>query len=289
MVQPRQSMEAVSRKDGTIQSVRRRAATLPIWAASWRVTGAKVRMRPWRWRRSMRSSKRRPRSIARWRRLSSSGAIGGSRAESRLPSLSRMDRCSTVNCGSIWVLGMAAGSFLSHSTPVRSRRPPRKRGISLPCASGGGCPPPHPPSVPHSAATVAAALRGGLTVSCADGPRVTAVSLAVPREIEWVVLLPETESSTREARAVLPESVPRVDAIFNVQRVSLFLAALAAGRVELLALAMQDRLHQPYRLRLFPWMYAVAAAGPGARARGCVRVRAGAALLRAGPPPGRGA
>ena len=128
---------------------------------------------------------------------------------------------------------------------------------------------------------VAAAILGGLTVSCADGPRVTAVSLAVPREIEWVVLVPETESSTREARAVLPESVPRVDAIFNVQRVSLFLAALAAGRVELLALAMQDRLHQPYRLRLFPWMDAVAAAGREAGALGCVLSGAGPAMLAA--------
>ena len=128
---------------------------------------------------------------------------------------------------------------------------------------------------------VAAALLGGLTVSCADGPRVTAVSLAVPREIEWVVLVPETESSTREARAVLPESVPRADAIFNVQRVSLFLAALAAGRPELLGLAMQDRLHQPYRLRLFPWMDAVATAGREAGALGCVLSGAGPAMLAA--------
>lgn len=133
---------------------------------------------------------------------------------------------------------------------------------------------------------VAAAILGGLTVSCAAGPHVTAVSLSVPREIEWVVLVPETESSTREARAVLPESVPRADAIFNVQRVSLFLAALAAGRAELLALAMQDRLHQPYRLRLFPWMDAVAAAGRAAGALGCVLSGAGPAMLAAVRPRG---
>jgi homoserine kinase len=133
---------------------------------------------------------------------------------------------------------------------------------------------------------VAAALLGGLTVSCADGPRVTAVSLPVPREIEWVVLLPETESSTREARAVLPESVPRADAIFNVQRVSLLLAALGAGRVDLLELAMQDRLHQPYRRRLFPWMDAVAAAGRGAGALGCVLSGAGPSMLAAVRPRG---
>ncbi len=133
---------------------------------------------------------------------------------------------------------------------------------------------------------VAAALLGGLTVSCADGARVIAVSLPVPREIEWVVLLPETESSTREARAVLPESVPRADAIFNVQRVSLLLAALGTGRTDLLELAMQDRLHQPYRVRLFPWMDAVAAAGRGAGALGCVLSGAGPSMLAAVRPRG---
>src|SRR5574337_311428 len=86
----------------------------------------------------------------------------------------------------------------------------------------------------------AAALFGGLTVSSTVGDRVTAVSLAVPDDLRWVVLVPDSEASTREARAVLPESVPRADAVFNVQRVSLLLAALGTRRAELLDLAMQD-------------------------------------------------
>jgi homoserine kinase len=128
---------------------------------------------------------------------------------------------------------------------------------------------------------VAAAVLGGLTVSCVDGDRVHAVSLPVPRDIAWVVLVPEAESSTREARAVLPESLPRADAVFNVQRVSLLLAALGTGRPDLLEVAMQDRLHQPYRRRLFPWMEAVAAAGRRAGALGCVLSGAGPAMLAA--------
>jgi homoserine kinase len=133
---------------------------------------------------------------------------------------------------------------------------------------------------------VAAAVLGGLTVSCADGARVVAVSLPVPSEITWVVLVPEAESSTREARAVLPESLPRADAVFNVQRVSLLLAALTAGRPDLLDLAMQDRLHQPYRQRLFPWMEAVAGAGRRAGALGCVLSGAGPSMLAAVRGPG---
>src|SRR5262249_13648775 len=111
-------------------------------------------------------------------------------------------------------------------------------------------------------------------------------SLPVPAELEWVVLVPEAESSTHEARAVLPPSVPRADAVQNVQCVSLLLAALAAGRTELLDLAMRDRLHQPYRLRLFPWMDAVEAAARGAGALGCALSGAGSAMLAAVRGPG---
>lgn len=126
---------------------------------------------------------------------------------------------------------------------------------------------------------VAAALLGGLTVSCAVGDRVTAVTLPVPPDVRWVVLVPAVSSSTAEARAVLPASVPRADAVFNVQRVALLLAALATGRPALLPAALDDRLHQPYRRRLFPWMEAVADAARGAGALGCVLSGAGPSLL----------
>jgi homoserine kinase len=129
---------------------------------------------------------------------------------------------------------------------------------------------------------VAAALLGGLTVSCgrADG-RVTTVTLPVPAAVRWVVLVPSVTSATAEARAVLPESVPRADAVFNVQRVSLLLAGLQTGRLDVLDAALDDRLHQPYRLRLFPWMPAVADAARRAGALGCVLSGAGPSLLAA--------
>jgi len=128
---------------------------------------------------------------------------------------------------------------------------------------------------------VTAALLGGLTVSCWAGDRVAAASVPVPGNIHWVVLVPETEGSTREARAVLPDRVSRADAVFNLQRVSLFLAALAAGRSDLLSVAMEDRLHQPYRWPLFPWLPVTVAAGLEAGALGCVLSGAGPSLLAA--------
>jgi len=135
---------------------------------------------------------------------------------------------------------------------------------------------------------VAAAVLGGLAVSCAEGAAVAAVRLPVPPALRFVVLVPEIESATREARAVLPNEVSRGDAVFNVQRVSLLLAALASGRTDLLATAMQDRLHQPYRLRLFPWMDAVAAAARKAGALGCVLSGAGPSILAVVPEGAEG-
>jgi homoserine kinase len=126
---------------------------------------------------------------------------------------------------------------------------------------------------------VAAALLGGLTVASGAGDDVRAVSLGVPGGLTWVALIPEVTSATSEARAVLPATVPREDAVFNVQRVALLLAALQSRRVDLLPGALDDRLHQPYRRRLFPWMPEVSAAARAAGALGCVLSGAGPALL----------
>ena len=130
---------------------------------------------------------------------------------------------------------------------------------------------------------VAAALLGGLTVAYggADGAR--ALSLPVPPGLRFIVLVPEVSMPTAEARAILPQSVPRADAVFNVQRVALLLASLQAGRVDLLPAALEDRLHEPYRLRLFPWMTAVTTAARAAGALGCVLSGAGPSLLAVAP------
>lgn len=128
---------------------------------------------------------------------------------------------------------------------------------------------------------VAAALLGGLTVACWHEGRVLAASLPVPREIRWVVLVPEVMGSTAEARAILPQSVSRADAVFNLQHVGLLLAALRDERAELLRVAMEDRLHEPYRRQLFPWIERVGAAARSAGAAGCVLSGAGPSLLAA--------
>lgn len=160
-----------------------------------------------------------------------------------------------------WVGGLVAGNALMGSPLSKDAL------LSLAARAEG-----HPDNV-------AAALLGGLTVSCATADAVTAIALPVPAGLQWVVAIPEVTSATAEARAVLPASVPRADAVFNVQRVALLLAALQAGRPAALAQALDDRLHQPYRLKLFPWMPDVAAAARAAGALGCVLSGAGPSLL----------
>jgi len=111
-------------------------------------------------------------------------------------------------------------------------------------------------------------------VSAADGD-VTYSPIPVP-DLRVVVAVPEFRLPTVEARRALPRHVPLTDAVFNIGRTALVTLALERGDYELLARAMDDRLHQPYRARLIPGLESVFAA---ARAAGA----AGVALSGAGP------
>lgn len=127
---------------------------------------------------------------------------------------------------------------------------------------------------------LAAALHGGLTVICWDADVRAVVSLPVPAELRFALVVPDREASTAVARAVLPPTYPRADAVFNVGRTALLLAALAGERWELLAAAMADRLHQPYRGQaLFPWLDRVFAAARSAGALGVALSGAGPSVL----------
>jgi homoserine kinase len=106
----------------------------------------------------------------------------------------------------------------------------------------------------HHADNIAPALFGGLQVVVWEGQRVTHVAVPLPPRLKVVLLVPERIMLTDESRRLLPSPVPRDDAVFNVGRVALLVAALAAGRLELLDTATADRLHQPARSRLLPGM-----------------------------------
>jgi homoserine kinase len=105
----------------------------------------------------------------------------------------------------------------------------------------------------HHPDNVAAALLGGLTVSCQMPDRsALAVRLEWPSRLQFIVLTPEYALATHESRGILPERIPREDAVFNLQRVALLLQSLQRGDFALLREALQDRIHQPFRQPLVP-------------------------------------
>lgn len=99
---------------------------------------------------------------------------------------------------------------------------------------------------------VAPALFGGLTIAwmTAQGPQHK--KLIVHRGVSPFVAVPvQTTMSTALARSLQPESVPHQDAIFNVSRSALLIAALIQSP-ELLHAATEDKLHQSYRASAMP-------------------------------------
>jgi homoserine kinase len=100
---------------------------------------------------------------------------------------------------------------------------------------------------------LAAAFRGGLiaTAVAMDG-EVLIAKLSVADGVRPVVVIPAFELSTEKARAVLPQTYSRKDAVYNIQRSALTIAALTTGNWGHLREAMRDRIHQPYRASLIP-------------------------------------
>ena len=100
---------------------------------------------------------------------------------------------------------------------------------------------------------VAASLYGGFVVSCTcDNGAVCSARFAWPRHIRALVVSPHSQLPTHVARAALPRTVSRQDAVHNLQRSALFIAAIAQQSYDMLWEAMGDRLHQPQRESLVP-------------------------------------
>jgi len=98
----------------------------------------------------------------------------------------------------------------------------------------------------------AACWLGGFTAACWRGDEVEAVSLTPRAAWQALVVMPQKPLATTLSRTVVPESFSRADVVANLQRVALLTAAFATGHGELLATAVEDRLHQPYRLEVCP-------------------------------------
>lgn len=135
---------------------------------------------------------------------------------------------------------------------------------------------------------LAPSLLGGLVVvcviDCEDKLSLVTVKREWPEEVKIILAVPDFEMETAKMREALPASIPRRDAVFNVQRAALLQAAIAQKRFDLLSEALRDRLHQPYRsplaagigdvlslndeIRNYPGLVGVAISGAGSTIAG---------------------
>ena len=124
----------------------------------------------------------------------------------------------------------------------------------------------------------APALLGGLVIGTRTPEGIRSVRLE-PEDLGAAVAVPDFAVSTTAARRALPEQVPHRDAAFNVGRAGLLLGALATGEYHLLRVAMQDRLHQPYRSHLVPGLEDVIEAAQASGAYGACLSGSGPTVL----------
>ena len=121
---------------------------------------------------------------------------------------------------------------------------------------------------------VAAAVVGGVVAVVGDEVQ----SLPVP-ELEVAVLLAAEPMSTDAARAALPPQVERADAVFNVARAVSLIHLLHNRDWSRLNVALDDRLHQPQRIPLYPWVQGVMDATVEAGAYGSALAGAGPSVF----------
>ena len=124
----------------------------------------------------------------------------------------------------------------------------------------------------------AASFRGGLVAATVCGGEVRTAALALDPALRVVVVVPDAELATVDARDVLSDTISRSDAVFNLQHLALLLAGLSdLGAFD--AHAMDDQLHQQRRTALFPQATAIADHLRGAGAIGACWSGAGPSML----------
>lgn len=99
---------------------------------------------------------------------------------------------------------------------------------------------------------LAPAIYGGLTASLLENGKPKTIKLPLSPALRWVAAIPDFELSTHLARSVLPKEVSFADAVYNASHAAVLVGAMGSGNRELIATALRDRLHQPYREKLIP-------------------------------------
>jgi len=129
---------------------------------------------------------------------------------------------------------------------------------------------------------VAPAFYGGLVLG-AQTEQILHIEQLPIAPMQAIIVLPDFHLLTSAARAALPTHISRADAIYNAGHLGLLIRALETADYDKLAIAMQDKLHHPYRIPLIPGMEPAFAAARQAGAKGVALSGAGPSLIAFAP------
>ncbi len=97
---------------------------------------------------------------------------------------------------------------------------------------------------------IAPAVYGGLTASIVEDDKTYCMKYNLSEKLKFCALIPDFETSTCEARKLLPQDVTFKDAVFNISRTAVLLKAMEEGNFEVISVSLKDKLHQKYRKTL---------------------------------------
>jgi homoserine kinase len=127
---------------------------------------------------------------------------------------------------------------------------------------------------------MAPALFGGLRIVVREGDRYRHLASPIAPGLKVVLFVPDFEMPTGESRKLLPTTLAKEDAVHNIGRAALLIAALAKGDWDTLDTATQDRMHQPARSLIFKGMPEIFAAAKDAGAH-CAYLSGGGSTIAA--------
>lgn len=104
---------------------------------------------------------------------------------------------------------------------------------------------------------VVPAFLGHAVISCIDNGFVHHTKFEIKKGLNFIACIPDIETKTEESRSILPKSLNREDVVFNSSRVALLVYSLMSGDYSKLNIAVEDKIHQPYRLNKIPGSYKV--------------------------------
>lgn len=99
---------------------------------------------------------------------------------------------------------------------------------------------------------VAPAIFGNAVASILKDEQVYLEKFEISNNFKFLAIIPDFKLPTNEARDALPKTYSKEDAVFNLSRLSMVILSLISGNEENLKVALDDKIHEPYRLKLIP-------------------------------------